>query len=348
MYPSAEKRFININRFTIIILFLVITAGGVVRSTGSGMGCPDWPKCFNQIIPPTDVSQLPEGYEQHYIEGREKKNQRFANIVDFFGYPEKADQIRHDESILVHEEFNAAKTWTEYINRLVGVITGFALLFSSIFSFTYIKSKPSIFVWSVINVFAVVLQAWLGSIVVSTNLMPWIITVHMLLALVIVAISIYTFYLATTYRNGTILINYASSGLKGLAVFSIILTIVQVVYGTEVREAIDRLNFTGVPRSQWIESIGNEYDIHRILAYVTLAVTVLLFFLVKNRFGKTTLQSKYAWILLILVLIQMLSGIILARFDVPAFAQTTHLVIASLFFGAQYYIMLLMTKLKRY
>jgi cytochrome c oxidase assembly protein subunit 15 len=68
---------------------------------------------------------------------------------------------------------------------------------------------------------------------------------------------------------------------------------------------------------------------------------------VKNRFSKTSIQSQYAWIILILVVLQMLSGIILARFAVPAFAQTSHLVLASLFFGAQYYLMLLMTKLKR-
>ena len=347
MYPAAEKRFINTNRITIIFLFLVIIAGGVVRSTGSGMGCPDWPKCFNRIIPPTSVSQLPEGYEEHYIEGRAKKNQRFANMVDFFGYRDMADKIRHDESILVHEEFNVAKTWTEYVNRLVGVLAGFALLFSAIYAFTYIKTKPSIFVWSVLNVFVVVFQAWLGSIVVSTNLMPWIITVHMLLALVIVAISIYTFYIATTLRNKTILVNYKSSGLKALAIVSILITLVQVVYGTEVREIIDHMNAEGLARSEWIDSIGINYIIHRILAYVTLAITVLYFFLVKNRFSANSLQSKYAWVVLILVLIQMLSGIVLARFEVPAFAQTTHLVIASLFFGAQYYLMLLMTKLKR-
>lgn len=347
MYPAAEKRFIKINRFTIIFLFLVIIAGGVVRSTGSGMGCPDWPKCFNRIIPPTNITQLPEGYEQQYIDGREKKNQRFANIVEFFGSKETADKIRHDKSILVHEEFNAAKTWTEYINRLVGVVVGFALLFSAIFAFTYSKSKPSIFVWSVLNVIFVVLQAWLGSIVVSTNLMPWIITVHMLLALLIVAVSIYTFYSATTLRNKNILVSSSSSVLKPLAFFSLVLTIIQVVYGTEIREIIDHLNAEGIDRANWINSIGIDYDIHRILGYVTLAITVLFFFLVKNRFAKHTLQSTYSGILLLLVVIQMLSGIVLVRFDVPPFAQTTHLVLASLFFGTQFYLLLLMNKLKR-
>jgi len=347
MYPAKEKRFIKVNRFTIIFLFLVILAGGVVRSSGSGMGCPDWPKCFNKIIPPTDVFQLPTGYEQQYIDGREKKNQRFANIVDFFGSKELANQIRHDKSILVHEEFNAAKTWTEYINRLVGVIVGFALLFSAIFSFTYLKSKPSIVIWSVLNVFAVVLQAWLGSIVVSTNLMPWIITVHMLLALLIVAISIYTFYLATTLRNTKILVNHSSKGLKGLAIFSLGLTVIQVIYGTEVREVIDHLNAEGIERSNWINSIGTKYEIHRILAYLALIVTLLFCFLVKNKFNRASVQVKYSWFLLCLVAIQMLSGIVLARFDVPAFAQTTHLVVASLFFATQYYLLLLMNKLKK-
>lgn len=347
MYPVAERRFVIVNRITIIILFLVITAGGIVRSTGSGMGCPDWPKCFNRIIPPTDISQLPQGYEAHYVEGRAKKNDRFAGVVAFFGYPELADQIKNDPSILAHEEFNVAKTWTEYVNRLVGVLAGFALLFTAIFSFTYIRSKKAIVVWSVLNLIVVVFQAWLGSIVVSTNLMPWVITVHMLIALLIVAISIYTFYIATTFRNKSILVNRDFIGLKVFAVFSLVLIIVQVIYGTEVRETIDHVRAEGMARSSWVDNLGESYFIHRVLAYCTLAITVFYFLMVKNRFSVLSIQSKYAWILLILVAVQMLSGIILARFDIPAFAQTTHLVVASLFFGAQYYLMLLMTKLKR-
>jgi cytochrome c oxidase assembly protein subunit 15 len=40
----------------------------------------------------------------------------------------------------------------------------------------------------------------------------------------------------------------------------------------------------------------------------------------------------------------MLSGIILARFHVPAVAQTVHLVVASLLVGAQYYLLLILNK----
>src|SRR5690606_29362409 len=114
-------------------------------------------------------------------------------------YSDLADKIRHDKSILLPEEFNASKTWTEYINRLVGAFTGIIMLITAVCSFTYRKRRPKVFYWSIFNVFLVGFQGWLGSIVVSTNLVAWIVTVHMLLALAIVAIAIYTYYLVKPY-----------------------------------------------------------------------------------------------------------------------------------------------------
>ena len=346
MYSAFERRFIRISRATIFVLFLVIIAGGVVRSTGSGMGCPDWPRCFNRVIPPTDVSQLPDGYQQHYVEGRVKKNERFAKLIERFGYKELADQIRHDESILAHEEFNAVKIWTEYINRLTGVTAGFFMLFTAFFSLRYWKSKKSIAIWSVLNLIVLVIQAWLGSIVVSTNLTPWIITVHMLLALVLVCITIQTFYWAVRLpeqRSG----DFGQDkrwGLRVLSIISLVLLVIQVIFGTEVREVIDHLNGSGVDRANWIDSVGTHYVVHRFFSYLAFAVSLLLFWQIKRSPVVNTDQqiSKFNTIAFALVVLQMSSGIVLARFGVPAFAQTFHLVCGSLLVGAQYYLLLLL------
>src|SRR4051812_11831361 len=113
---TPGNKFITVNLITIVLLFVLILAGGVVRSTGSGMGCPDWPKCFGRYIPPTNASELPADYKKVYADKRLAKNQKFSKMLDVFGYNRLAERIRNDKSILAPEEFNSARTWTEYIN----------------------------------------------------------------------------------------------------------------------------------------------------------------------------------------------------------------------------------------
>jgi len=346
MFPTAEKRFLKFNFWTIVTLFLVISAGGIVRSTGSGMGCPDWPKCFGQIIPPTHISQLPEGYEEHYVEGRIAKNQRFSKILKALGYEDLAYQVANDPNILKHEEFNASKTWTEFINRLVGVIAGFMLILTAFFSLAYIKSKKSIVIWSFLNVILVGIQGWLGSIVVSTNLLPWMISVHMVLALVIVAVSIYTYFLARSMRERDLLSSSTSLSIQILTFFALMLTSVQVILGTEVREHIDSLmDMTPVPdRSLWISMLGEALNYHRIFAYISAVVVLILWFMIRGRFGSKTQQSQFGNWSVILLLSQFITGYIMYHFSVPAIAQTSHLILASLMFGVQFYLLLLLKR----
>jgi cytochrome c oxidase assembly protein subunit 15 len=350
MYLPAERRFIMVNKITIILLYVVILAGGVVRSTGSGMGCPDWPKCFNRIIPPTHASQLPADYEQHYIDGRAEKNERFAGMLEKLGFQELAHQLRNDDSILEHEEFNATKTWTEYINRLAGATLGIFIILCVVFAPAFWRFRKRIFFLSLLNLFVVGFQGWLGSIVVSTNLTPWVITVHMLLALVILAISIYTYYQARVARDRSILLNQSSFLPKALAILALVLTLVQVVIGTDIREAIDEISkqFNGQQRELWVGELGDSFLWHRELALAAFVLNLVLFFIVRARYPKNGEQSRMVnWMMLLMVL-QIVSGLVLAYFAMPAYMQTVHLLLATFAFGVQYYLLLLLSKTSHY
>ena len=341
---GTKRQFLFVNRASVLILFVLILAGGVVRSTGSGMGCPDWPKCFDQYVPPTSVNQIPKNYKDKYVAKRELKNQKFAHVLDVFGYTDLALRIRNDKSILLPEDFNAAKTWTEYINRLIGAVSGVFLLLTAVYSFSYFKIKKRIAFVSVTNVFLVGFQGWLGAIVVSTNLVEWIVTVHMLLALVIVALCIYSYHAATIINN-----SYAVSSkfvMKLLTILALLVSIIQIEVGTEVRERIDVVSgrLQGLSRETWITESGDVFSNHRDLALLVLVVNVALYALMRKSFNRHSIQQQLMSFVFLLIMLQMVSGVVLSYGALPPAAQCVHVVLASLIFGAQFYLLLNMNK----
>lgn len=336
---TSKARFQKVNLLSIIVLFVLILAGGVVRSTGSGMGCPDWPKCFARFVPPTDVSELPADYKQKYVAGRIAKNQRFAKTLDVFGYNDLARRIREDRSILIPEEFNAAKTWVEYVNRLLGVASGIFLLLTAVYSFSYWGTYKLIPILSLINLIVIGFQGWLGSIVVSTNLVAWIITVHLILALVILALAITTYHLSKVYGKYKLQVK----PLVQLAtLFALILSVAQIVFGTEVREKIDAVSsrLQGGYRNEWIKAAGDIFVQHRDVAIVVLLVNIILYALIRQGFGKHSIQQQAMSFTFLMLLLQMVTGILLSYLALPPYAQAMHIVLASLVFGAQYYLLL--------
>ncbi len=347
---KSDIRFIRFNFITIAVTLVVILAGGIVRSTGSGMGCPDWPKCFDQYIPPTHVSQLPADYEEKYVAQRLKKNEKFARYLESIGKTELADKMRQDQSILQHEEFNAAKTWTEYINRLAGATLGVFLLLTAYYSGNYLKRAPRIVVLSWLNIIVVGYQAWLGSIVVSTNLTQWVVTVHMLLALVILAISIYTYNYAKQLDRPVTVIMYRVAWLKGFLLFTIVITIAQIVLGTEVREEIDAiaksLAFSG--RDTWIGQLSDVFSYHRDVAILVTICNFVVYKMVIDRFSGKELPLKTANYILLILSIQMVSGFVLAYLALPPYAQTVHILFSTVLFTFQYYLYLLVYRTTTY
>ncbi|WP_316737695.1 COX15/CtaA family protein [Pedobacter aquatilis] len=348
MISRSEQRFIRINLITIIVTLLVILAGGIVRSTGSGMGCPDWPKCFDRYIPPTDVSQLPTDYKEKYVAGRLKKNEKFAKYLESMGKKELADSIRHDKNITVPEEFNPAKTWTEYINRLAGALAGIFLLLTAIYSFVYKKTAKRIIVLSIVNILVVGYQAWLGSIVVSTNLAQWVVTVHMLLALVILAISIYTYSYAKQLHKEPSVIMYRIAWLKGFLFFTLAVSIVQIILGTEVREAIDVIAKSLATRNTWVSKVGDVFSYHRDFAILVVIANGVIYKMVIDRFSGKAAPLLTARFILLTLAIQMLSGFALAYISLPPVAQALHILFSTMLFSLQFYLYLLVYRTKTY
>lgn len=350
MISKSENRFIRLNFITIVVTLLVILAGGIVRSTGSGMGCPDWPKCFDQYIPPTAISQLPANYKEKYVAERLAKNERFAKYLDKMGKTELADKIRHDQSITVPEEFNPAKTWTEYINRLSGATLGIFLLLTAAYAFVYRKTAKRIVVLSILNVFVVGYQGWLGSIVVSTNLTQWVVTVHMLLALVILAISIYTYNYAKQLHKERSVIMYRIAWLKGFVAFTILVSIVQIILGTEVRESIDviskSLEFNA--RNTWVAKVGEMFSYHRDLAILVAICNVIVYKMLIDRFSGKAMPLMTANYIIIVLIVQSVSGVLLAYLALPPYAQAIHILFSTLLFSLQYYLYLLVYRTTTY
>lgn len=335
---APKNRFQKTNLITIILLFVVILAGAVVRSTGSGMGCPDWPRCFGCVVPPTNISQLPKDYKEKYVAGRVKKNTHFAKSLDFLGFHDLATRLRQDKSILVPEDFNAAKTWTEYVNRLAGVAAGFAMIFTAVFSFRYWKRIKSIPILSVFNLILVGFQGWLGSIVVSTNLVPWIVTVHMLLALAILAIAIWTYHVVKTEGKPAV---KALPIIRGVIFICILISLAQIVFGTDVREQVDAVaTRLSRYRNGWLNSVGDIFFEHRDMAILVLLANIMLYALVRRHFNRHSVQQQLMSFTFLIIMLQILTGIALSYLALPPIAQILHVLLACLLFGAQFYLML--------
>ncbi len=319
---------------TLIAVYVLILVGGIVRSTGSGMGCPDWPKCFGNWTPPSSAADLPENYKEIYSEYRHRKNVKFARYLTALGMEETAQKILADEGIRQEADFNPVKTWIEYGNRIVGVIIGFLIFAVFIVSLRVWRSHRHLTVIAFITFVLVGFQGWIGSFVVSTNLTPWTVTVHMFLALVIVALLI---FIADRTDDRVYAVKSPVGFVWLLACITTLL--VQILLGTKVREAIDVVA-TSFGREEWIPRIEETFVIHRSFSWIVLILHVAL--IVNLR--KTEGLKAFPLTLILLILGTILTGVGMGYFGVPPYLQPIHLLLATVTFGMQF---MLLLKLKR-
>lgn len=308
---NRYKKFLPVVIYTV---FALIFIGSLVRSTGSGMGCPDWPKCFGRYIPPTHIDQLPENYKELYkVAGRQ--------IADF----------------------SAVKTWIEYTNRLFGAWTGIALLILSFLSLKIKKSHRNIFWLTQLSLLFVIFNGWLGSKVVQTHLQPGIITLHMILAMILVFLLIKTKYLVwpsniTTWPQ--------ANKFHKISVVLFVMLFIQIILGTQVREQIDHItnSMPDLAKYFWVEKLDNVFFIHRSFSIVLLiGFSHLLRNIIRNVKDHTKLVSVSIKLFLCL-LAEVVAGAIIVYFNFPGIFQSLHLIFSILMISYTFEIMLILSR----
>jgi len=325
MTINTSRAFVRLSWITLVFIYLVVIAGSFVRITGSGMGCPDWPKCFGQWVPPTQADELPLDYKEIYSEKRQKKVVKFINLLKTVGLETEATKLENNMTeILIEEDFNARKTWTEYVNRLFGFVAGNLILLTFIWILLKYRRRKLVVV-ATLNLIILIFQAWFGSIVVATNLVPWTITVHLLLALVIIGLQLFIVRLVSPFQQRNILVSKTFYWLV-FGVFAV--TFAQMFLGTQVREEIDFLRKSGITREDWSNHFSLSFFIHRSFSWLVLVLIVGMYWFQRKNKELRILH----WVFYILV-IELTSGIMLAYFNMPGLVQTAHLVFACILFG---------------
>lgn len=316
---SRLSSFQRLALWTTATTYFLILVGGLVRASGAGLGCPDWPRCFGGWVPPSSAAELPPQFDP--------------------------------------SQFNQTLMWTEYANRLLGVAVGFLIFATAISAWRHHRRNPRI-LWTTIGAFLLVgFQGWLGGRVVAHELAAWIVTVHMIVALVIVQMLLYVTVRAfpPSHSSTSAPVHLSTSAPKHLSTFTIALiavTLIQIVLGTQVRGGVDAALDAGVARSAALATVGTLDVLHRDAAFVTLMGSILLcFWLVVGNGppkggrhipgGHHSTLVRWSWAVLGLAVGQVALGVVMAYVSLLPGAQVLHLTLASLLLGAETVLLLL-------
>ena len=283
----SNKFFFRSAFISTILSYLLIFVGGLVRVSGSGLGCPDWPKCFGRWVPPTSIEQIP------------------AHIDP--------------------TAFNIVLAWIEYGNRMLGVIVGISILLMTIIAVIYFKKNSKILLSSLLSLFLVIANGGLGAIVVSSVLNPFIVSLHMILALFLVSVLSYatieSYKLINTQKfTGIFLSKKISISLIALWIFIVI----EILLGTGIRTNIELIAIDNplLSKGELLESLNSYKYFHSILGFSLLFLSFYLCYLFKDDF--LGLSKQLVLFIFVMIILQIFLGELMIFFELPQLTRLFH------------------------
>ncbi len=292
------KSFRKFSFFTTIVTYCLIFIGGLVRVSGAGLGCPDWPTCFGRWIPPTSLDQVP---------------------------PEMVDQ------------FNLTLAWIEYSNRVCGMLIGLLILATAIWAILKFRDNKKILYSTCSAAILTALIGLQGGKVISSLLEPVVITVHMLLALLIVSLMIYATFHAYYAENSEKPIEKLTTKLSGQIKVLWIVGFIQILLGTQVRSLIELASreFPDLTSLEWLSKVGMFNHLHMTVGIFVVAYTWhVAVKLLKQKDKLSLLTHRAVLFMAAAVTVQLVIGITFLMVATQPITQVFHLWVASLYIGS--------------
>lgn len=318
---------------SVIVLVLV---GATVRVTGSGLGCPDWPFCWGCVIPPTSVDQI----DVDKIDLAKFKRQATRRGID-------PDSITK-ETVLA--SFNPVHTWIEFVNRLTSLPLGLSTLVLAISSFCATRNRRWVIGLSWFCLVDVLANAIMGAIVVRSGLQPGIITLHMALAFLLIAVLVTVIWLTRPMADrekDKATLEGKIAFVKPILVASLIFFVclfLEGLMGSQLREQTDELAHAaaasviessdvttdtayatgeGLARDNWIEQLETTliYKAHRSFSWTLLITSSLMLYWTRKL---SVAELKEPKLIFAMVIAMMLMGVVLAHVAIFQAVQVLH------------------------
>ncbi|HZC32866.1 MAG TPA: heme o synthase [Candidatus Bathyarchaeia archaeon] len=273
-------RFQKLAAATVVTAILLVTIGVIVRVTGSGLGCPDWPLCHGQIVPP----------------------------------------------------LNDAQAWIEWVHRTVAVIIGFEVIALAALALIDHRERRTLVGATIVAVFLVGFQAWLGRETVRLGNSGESVTAHLASAMALVGLLVWIFvrslYPARLGRGGT------SQRFTLVAAFGAGSVFALLLFGSHVTATSQWYVFPDWPLMNGtflpvLTDANSAHVLHRWVAIVVGLIVAAVFVAAWRTRPRTRPIIRLATIAAILFPIQAIVGGLQILTGLSGWSQTLHLALGA-------------------
>jgi len=281
------RLFYNSAVIATILSYLLIFIGGLVRVSGAGMGCPNWPKCFGRWIPPTNIDQIPSHIDP--------------------------------------TSFNIVLAWIEYGNRSLGVIVGLSIIILNIIAIYYFRKELKLLLSAILSLILVGANGGLGALVVSSVLNPFLVSLHMILALILVSVLSYacieSYKMIHPEKFKDIRVNRML--LNSLIIFWVLIFI-EILLGTGIRTNLELVSIENplLSKGELLNALDSYKYLHSVLGFSLLFLSIYIY--LKLRVYKLYIIRFLGVFTLGMIIVQIFLGEMMIFFELPQLTRLFH------------------------